>query len=137
MKLDPDVAIDYSMALVGGGLPSTIHLASALAEGDMDEAFYYLKLELAVLGTQYAMLRYLNWLSPKNAISFRTLHHGLSFGRGQLMTAAAPLAIGGAAFYGTLKGIEYGIDRTFGESFRKSVRTDPRGGQEKSLFYFG
>ena len=79
MKLDPDVAADYSLALVGGGVPSAYHLASAIYRGDWEEAAYYAKLEAAVLGTQYGILRFLNWYSPKNAISFSHLHHGMSF----------------------------------------------------------
>lgn len=88
MRYDPGVAVDYSTALIGGGVPSTYHLASALAKGDDEEAMYYAKLEASVLATQYGMLRFLNWMSPKNAISFKELHHGLSFVRSQAITSA-------------------------------------------------
>ncbi len=106
MKFDPDVAIDYSIALVGGGIPSTFHLASAIAEGDMEEALYYLKLEAAVLGTQYGILRFLNWYSPKNAISFHHLHSGMSFLRqqaiGRVVMATAPVLAVGASVAGAV-----------------------------------
>jgi len=103
IELDPDVAEDYAFALIGGGVPSTYHLASAIYRGDWDEAAYYAKLELAVIGTQYGMLSYLNWMSPKNAISFRHLHHGLSFFRSQLMMN--PLVVVPAA--GAYTGYKY------------------------------
>ena len=103
MKYDPSVAADYSTALVVGGLPSAYHLASAIVRGDDQEAMYYAKLEASVLGTQYGMLRFLNWYSPKNAISFKELHHGLSYFRSRaIMTApvAVPVvAVTGAIAY--------------------------------------
>ena len=43
MEFDPDVAMDYATALIGGGLPSSYHLASAIARGDTEEALYYAK----------------------------------------------------------------------------------------------
>lgn len=55
----------------------------------------------------------------------------------QRMAPLGPLAVGFGLAYGTVKGLEYGIDRTFGESFRKSVKSDKRGGRDKSLFYYG
>ena len=137
-QVDPDVARDYATALVGGGLPSSYHLASAIAEGDMEAAAYYLKLEAAVLGTQYSMLRFLNWYSPKNAITFKELHHGMSYFRqSAMMSGIGTLALGAAATYGVIKGVEYGIEKTFGERFRRSVRRDTRGGREYALFYTG
>ena len=77
-----DAAYDYAFALIGGGLPSSFHLAHALARKDYDDAVYYAKVEAAVLATQYSMLKYLNWLSPKNAMSFHKLHQGLGVARG-------------------------------------------------------
>ncbi len=81
---NPDVAQDYTTALIGGGIPSTYHLAFAIYEGDSEAAWYYAKLELAVLGTQYSMLRFLNWYQgPKYAMSFKHMHEGLSVLRSQ------------------------------------------------------
>ena len=97
MNFDPDVAFDYTTALIGGGIPSSYHLASAIARGDTEEALYYAKLEAAVLGTQYTMLRFLNWYSPKNAMSFHHLHSGMSYIRqqalGRVAVATAPALV--------------------------------------------
>lgn len=123
------------MALINNNLPNTIHLTSTLAKSNMKETFYYLKLKLTILRTQYKMLKYLNWLSPKNAISFRSLHHGLSFNKKQLITSTTPLAISNTAFYKTLKKIEYKINKTFNKSFHKSIKSDTHSGKEYSLFY--
>lgn len=84
---DSDVAQDYGLALIGGGVPSTFHLAHAIYEGDSEAAMYYAKLELAVLATQYSILRFLNWYQgPKYAISFPDLHHGMSFFRSRAIS---------------------------------------------------
>jgi hypothetical protein len=63
----------------------------------------------------------------------------LSAGRGAIAVAptATFFAVGGVAFYGALKGVEYGVDKAFGEPLRESVRSDKRGGKESSLFYLG
>lgn len=106
MELDPDVAIDYTTALIGGGIPSSFHLASAIAAGNMEEALYYLKLEAAVLGTQYGILRFLNWYSPKNVIPFHQLHSGMGYVRQQALSrvamATAPVMVPGAAVAGAV-----------------------------------
>jgi hypothetical protein len=101
MELDPEVAEDYAFAMVGGGVPSTYHLASAIYRGDMEEAAYYAKLELAVLGSQYSILRFLNWYSPKNAISFHHMHSGMSFIRSRVLmnpVVAVPAVVGASAY---------------------------------------
>ncbi len=78
-----DAAYDYAFALIGGGLPSSFHLAHALARRDYDDALYYAKVEAAVLATQYSMLKILNWYQgPKYAMTFHRLHQGLGVARG-------------------------------------------------------
>ncbi len=72
-----DGAWDYAFALIGGGIPAAFHLAHALANRDKDGVIHYAKVEAAVLATQYSMLKFLNWYSPKNAMSFHKLHQGV------------------------------------------------------------
>ena len=101
IELDPEVAEDYAFAMVGGGIPSGYHLASAIYRGDWEEAAYYAKLELAVLGSQYGILSFLNWYSPKNAVSFHHLHSGMSFIRSRIVMnpyVAAPAIVGVSAY---------------------------------------
>ena len=119
MNFDPDVALDYSTALIGGGLPSTYHLASAIARGDTDEAIYYAKLEAAVLGTQYTMLKFLNWYSPKNAMSFHHLHSGMSYVRGQALRSLA-MATAPVLALAASTAAAVGYERTVNEPLRKA-----------------
>ena len=86
-----DVLEDYFFGLVGGGVPTTYHAASALAEGDYEEAVYHVGIEAAVLGTQLGMLSFLNWYQgPKYAMSFHKMHQGINVVRGMGISAAAP-----------------------------------------------
>ena len=92
----PDWADDYLNGLIGGGIPSAYHLASAVADGDYEAAMYYAKIEAAVLGTQFGFLTFLNWYQgPKYATSFHHLKSGLSFGRSQVLQN--PVVIGAAS----------------------------------------
>ena len=92
----PDWADDYLTGLIGGGIPSAYHLASAVADGDYEAAMYYAKIEAAVLGTQFGFLTFLNWYQgPKYATSFHHLKSGLSFGRSQVLQN--PVVIGAAS----------------------------------------
>ena len=128
MEFDPDVALDYSTALIGGGLPSSYHLASAIARGDTEEALYYAKLEAAVIGTQYTMLKFLNWYSPKNAMSFHHLHSGMSFVRQQAVsrvaTATAPALVVAGSVAAAI-----GYERAVNEPLREA-----HGGIENTWF---
>ncbi len=84
---------DYMVGLVGGGLPSSYHLASSLYEGDIEQAAYHAGIEAAVIGTQYGMLQFLNWYQgPKYAMSFHKMHTGVNAARGMGMSAVAPFA---------------------------------------------
>lgn len=92
----PEWAEDYAIGLLGGGLPSTYHLASAIERGDTEAAMYYAGVEAAVLGTQYAFLKFLNYYQgAKYATSFHHLKSGMSFGRTRLLQN--PVVIGAAS----------------------------------------
>jgi hypothetical protein len=119
MNFDPDVALDYTTALIGGGIPSSYHLASAIARRDTEEALYYAKLEASVLGTQYTMLRFLNWYSPKNAMSFHHLHSGMSFVRQQALSRAALATAPALAVAGSVAAA-VGYERTVNEPIREA-----------------
>lgn len=96
--LVPQWAEDYFAGLLGGGIPSTYHLARAIERGDMEEAIYYAKVEAAVLGTQYGMLQLANMIQgPKYAINFHQLKAGLSFGRSQVLQNPVVIAAASAA----------------------------------------
>lgn len=96
MIVGPDWAYDYQAGLIGGGIPTAYHLASAIYEGDMEAAMYYAKIEAAVLGTQFGFLKFLNlYQGPKYATSFHHLKSGLSFGRTQVLQN--PVVIGAAS----------------------------------------
>ena len=128
MDFDPDVAFDYTTALIGGGIPSSYHLASAIARGDTEEALYYAKLEAAVLGSQYTMLRFLNWYSPKNAMSFHHLHSGMSYVRQQALGRVALASAPAIALAGSVAAA-VGYERTVNEPLRKA-----HGGQRNIWF---
>lgn len=128
MEFNPDVAFDYTTALIGGGIPSSYHLASAIARGDTEEALYYAKLEAAVLGTQYTMLRFLNWYSPKNAMSFHHLHSGMSYVRQQALGRVALATAPAIALAGSVAAA-VGYERTVNEPLRKAS-----GGQRNIWF---
>ena len=99
MELDPDVAWDYAFGLVGGGIPGALYLSLAIRNEDSAQIWYWTKMEAAVLGTQYGMLRFLNWFSPKNAISFHQLKNGMAHFRSVALTKVAPVAIAAGSAY--------------------------------------
>lgn len=119
MEFDPDVAMDYATALIGGGLPSSYHLASAIARGDTEEALYYAKLEAAVIGTQYTMLKFLNWYSPKNAMSFHHLHSGMSYVRQQAVSSVVRATAPALVVAGSVAAA-IGYERAVNEPLRKA-----------------
>ncbi len=99
---DPDnqeAIIDWSYGMVGGGVPAAVHLAFALAEGDMDEIIYRAKIELAVLVAQYGILQALNSIQgPKYAMRFHKVHASMGAARGLILRALWPLAPVAAAY---------------------------------------
>ena len=71
-------AYDYGSGLVGFGIPSAYHVASAISGQDRRELGYALGIEASVLATQYGILKILNWYQgPKYAMSFVNLRQGL------------------------------------------------------------
>ncbi len=70
-------AFDYGYGLIGFGIPSAYHVASAVGDKDRKELGYALAIEAGVLATQYGILKALNWYQgPKYAMSFHALHRG-------------------------------------------------------------
>lgn len=100
MEFDPDVAWDYAIGMVGGGIPGALNLSLALYEGDNSKAWYWFKMEASVLASQYSMLKFLNWYQgPKYAITFHELKGGMSHFRSVLATKVAPIAVAAASAY--------------------------------------
>ncbi len=101
---DPDFQqsfTDYAKGLLTGGITSGYAALSAVARGDWEEVAYWVKIEGAVLGTQYVALQMLNYLQgPKYAISFHQMHAGLGPARGLILRAAAPVVVPAAIHYG-------------------------------------
>ncbi len=89
-------AYDYGYGLIGFGIPSAYHLASATAERDIEEFKYALAIEAGVLATQYGILRFLNWYQgPKYHMTFHALHRGFGVVRSLAFRAVVtnPLSI--------------------------------------------
>ena len=74
---------DYVKGLLTGGITSGYAALSAVARGDWEEVAYWVKVEVAVLGTQYLALQTLNYLQgPMYAMSFHEMHSALGPARG-------------------------------------------------------
>ena len=97
MILDQDTyefAQHYAIGLAGGGIPSVAMLAFALAEGDKESIAHAALVEGAVLGTQYAFLQAINYVSgPKYAMNFHKVHQGMNVVRGLAAGPALVLAV--------------------------------------------
>ncbi len=76
-----DVLYDYSLGMLGGGIPSLVHAVDAATdeEFDVDEFKYRISVEAAVVGSQISFLYLANALQgPKYAMSFHTLHRSIA-----------------------------------------------------------
>jgi hypothetical protein len=100
-----DMYVDYAKGLLTGGIISGYKSLHAAARGDWDEVAYWTRVELAVLGTQYTAIQFLNMIQgPKYAMSFHRAHASMGPARGIIARAiAVPLALPGTVFYGAYK----------------------------------
>ncbi len=101
---EPDVqqaTFDYVKGLLTGGITSGYAALDAIARGDWEEVVYWVKVEAAVIGTQYSMLQLLNYLQgPKYAMSFHQAHAAMGPARGIILRATAPVLWPVAVGYG-------------------------------------
>jgi hypothetical protein len=101
---DSDVqqaGFDYVKGLLTGGITSGYAALHATARGDWEEVAYWIKVEAAVLGTQWATLQVLNYIQgPKYAMSFHQAHASMGPARGIMLRAAAPVLWPLAVHYG-------------------------------------
>ena len=88
------VYADWAKGALTGGASSAYYTLDAVTRGDWEEVAYWVKVEIAVLGSQWTALQILNMIQgPKYAMSFHAMHAGLGPARGMIARQFWPVAV--------------------------------------------
>lgn len=86
-KTKEEVATDFFATFLTGGVHGAFGISTAIAEDDPQEVYYASTIEAMHLGFLYGSLKFLNWFSPKNFMTFHALHRSMGPFRAQVVRA--------------------------------------------------